>query len=76
MNVHVNTHTASLMQLLQKMGFAYQSLMSYNLTQAIEELQTIAPHHSNTPWVFSQIARAYFIGERFKQVRIQSNVPL
>ncbi|XP_064389846.1 cell division cycle protein 27 homolog isoform X2 [Halichondria panicea] len=57
----------SLMQLLVKLGSAYHSLSLYNLGQAIEEFETIAPHHSGTAWVTSQLARAYFAGERFKQ---------
>ena len=60
--------TDSLMQLLVKLGSAYHSLSLYNLGQAIEEFETIAPHHSGTAWVTSQLARAYFAGERFKQV--------
>ncbi len=56
------------MQLLVKLGSAYQSLSSYNLGQAIEDFQSIAAHHSGTAWVTSQLARAYFAGEKFKQV--------
>ena len=65
---HTHTHTASLMLLLQRLGSAYHSLSTYNLEQAIQEFETIPPHHYSTAWVTCQVARAYFTGEKYKQV--------
>ena len=56
------------MQLLQTIGLAYQALSSYDLGTAVHRFQSLPPHHHDTPWVLSQVARAYFAGERFKKV--------
>ena len=58
----------SLMSLLEQIGYAYQSLCSYDLGVAVRSFQSLPAHQRETAWVKGQIARAYFAGERYKKV--------
>lgn len=60
--------SASLMHLLQQVGSAYHALCQYDLVRAIRQFRSLPPNHHHTPWVLGQVARAYFVGEKFKEV--------
>ncbi len=60
----------SLMDLLCQIADSYKSLVTYDLGKAVRLFQDLPPHHLDTPWVLSQVARAYFSAERFKKVGI------
>ena len=65
----IQTISASLMELVARIGHAYQALRSsYNLGEAVRTFQSLPPHHRETPWVLTQVAMAYFAAERFSKV--------
>lgn len=49
-----------LMQLLQDIATAYQSLTQFECQRAIELFSALPARHYNTGWVLCQVARAYF----------------
>lgn len=57
----------ALMQLLQAIGASYKALHSYDLLRAVKLFQSLPANHFNTPWVMSQVGKAYFAGEKFKE---------
>ena len=52
--------TDGLMQLLQDIATAYQSLTQFECQRAIELFSALPARHYNTGWVLCQVARAYF----------------
>ena len=56
------------MQLLQAIGTCYKALHSYDLLKAVKLFQSLPTNHFNTPWVMCQVGKAYFAGEKFKEV--------
>ena len=61
------------MQLLQAAGAGYKALQSYDLLKAVKLFQLLPANHLNTPWVMSQLGKAYFAGEKFKDVSTYSS---
>lgn len=56
------------MELLCQVADSYKALVTYDLGKAVRLFQGLPPHHLDTPWALSQVARAYFSAERFKKV--------
>lgn len=65
----------SLLRLMADLATAYQALCTYDLGMAVRLFQSLPPHHRDTAWVKSLIARAYFAGERFKKVSEHKLIP-
>lgn len=64
------------MQLLAHLADAYRALVVYDLGGAVGLFQKLPPQHWDTPWVLTQVGRAYFSAERFKKVYISFNFNL
>ena len=58
----------SLMKLMVDLGMAYKALSRYELCQCLEFFSSLPPHQMNTPWVFTQLARAHFEQGNYNEV--------
>lgn len=56
------------MKLVVDIATAYKALSRYELTQCLELLSSLPPHQMNTPWVFTQLARAHFEQGNYNEV--------
>lgn len=54
------------MSLLQQAGAAYQCLHSYDLVTSLRCFRSLPPRHRSSAWCLSHMARAYHIGERYR----------
>ena len=59
---------ASLMKLMASIAAAYKALSQYELVQCLELFSGLPSHQMNTPWVFSQLARAHFEQGNYNEV--------
>lgn len=60
--------TGSLMRLMVDLAMAYKALSRYELCQCLELFSSLPPHQMNTPWVFTQLARAHFEQGNYNEV--------
>ena len=58
----------SLMKLMVDLAMAYKALSRYELCQCLELFSSLPPHQMNTPWVFTQLARAHFEQGNYNEV--------
>ena len=58
----------SLMKLMVDIAMAYKALSCYELSQCLELFSSLPPHQLNTPWVFTQVARAHFEQGNYNEV--------
>ncbi|XP_028393354.1 cell division cycle protein 27 homolog [Dendronephthya gigantea] len=54
------TSLDSLLSLYQELGNAYVALTSYECKESLALFEAVQPHHYNTCWVLSQVARNHF----------------
>lgn len=55
-----STSLDGLLSLYQELGHAYVALASYECKKSLSLFETLQPHHYNTCWVLSQVARSHF----------------
>ena len=59
-----------LLSLYQELGHAYVALASYECKKSLSLFETLQPHHYNTCWVLSQVARSHFELAQYYNVSI------
>ena len=71
MDIHVKMKFVmidSLMKLMVDLAMVYKALSRYELCQCLELFSSLPPHQMNTPWVFTQLARAHFEQGNYNEV--------